>query len=182
MLRGPPPSAGSRVLATLPGWLPASSEAYYSLYLPPEWNATGPSIPVVVELAGNGPYTSAYGDISTGHPEGSSLGWGLTAGRGAIWVCMPMLTAGGEFDETYWWGCPPAPNGMFSTEAPQTYTPHRNRCDVNATNTSRAVEYIAAVTCVSRARVGTVHKSVLSAFLSTDATSSPHTAATPSAS
>lgn len=138
---GTPPTPGARVYATNPNWSPGGgggSQAYFALYLPPEWEPTGdaPALPVVVELAGNGPFDDPYGDVSTGRPENSSLGYGITAGRGAIWVSMPMLTADGAFDGTEWWGCPSnaAPAG-----APPTVT---SNCTVATTNATLAVAYI----------------------------------------
>jgi hypothetical protein len=99
------PAAGRRVLATNPGWTPASS-AYFALYLPTDWSPTGPPLPVLVELAGNGPWADKYNDTSSGRPEGSNLGFGVTAGVGAIWVSMPMVTGDGLYGQTYWWGGP----------------------------------------------------------------------------
>ena len=130
-----PPAAGARVYATNPAWLPGSSQAYYALYLPPEWAPHGAPLPVVVELAGNGPFLDKYGDISTGRPENSSLGFGITAGKGAIWVSMPMLTSDGLFDGTEWWGCPSVP----PAGDPPTAT---SKCTVNTTNTTLAVAFI----------------------------------------
>ncbi len=44
------------------------------------------------------------GDTSTGRPEGSVLGYGLSGGRGAIWVCVPYLNGQGDRVATTWWG------------------------------------------------------------------------------
>src|SRR3954463_7270836 len=72
-----PPAPGLRVRHTTAGW--EKTEIYGALYLPPEWQPGG-RIPVLVEWAGNGGYKNAFGDISTGRPEGSKLGYGLTEG------------------------------------------------------------------------------------------------------
>ena len=42
-----------------------------------------------------GPYNDGDGDISTGRPEDSNLGWGMAepAGTKYIWISMPMLSA-----------------------------------------------------------------------------------------
>lgn len=138
---GAPPAPGARVFASNPEWLrvvPASA-AYFALYLPPEWQPSGPPLPVIVELAGNGPFDDPYGDVSTGRCENSSLGFGITAGAGAIWISMPMLIADGKFDGTQWFGCPPAaPAGD-----PPAVT---SACDAATTNASLAVAYIVSTT------------------------------------
>jgi hypothetical protein len=76
------------------------------LYLPTDWQA-GTQMPVIVELAGNGGFTSKFGDVSTGLPEGSNLGYGLSAGHGFIWLCVPYLNAKGEEIAINWWGDAP---------------------------------------------------------------------------
>jgi hypothetical protein len=60
-----------------------------------------------VEYAGNSPFTSPYGDVSTGKVEGSSMGYGISAGKGVIWVCMPYLNNAGAKNVNMWWGDPP---------------------------------------------------------------------------
>ncbi len=90
------PAAGKRVIQGL-----------HVLYLPADWKA-GTKWPVIVELAGNGGYTNKYGDVSTGRPEGSNLGYGLSAGRGFIWLCAPYLNTKGDKVAIKWWGDAPA--------------------------------------------------------------------------
>jgi hypothetical protein len=77
------------------------------LYLPTDWHKDA-KWPVIVELAGNGGYKNKYGDVSTGLPEGSNLGFGLSAGRGCIWFCAPYLNAKGDQIAITWWGDKPA--------------------------------------------------------------------------
>ncbi len=77
------------------------------LYLPTDWQK-GTKWPVIVELAGNGGYTNKFGDVSTGLPEGSKLGLGLSGGRGFIWLCVPYLNAKGDQVAIKWWGDAPA--------------------------------------------------------------------------
>jgi len=91
-----PPAAGKRVRHGLS-----------ILYLPTDWKA-GVKMPVIVELAGNGGYTNKFGDVSTGFPEGSNLGYGLSAGRGFIWLCVPYLNAKGDEVAIKWWGNAPS--------------------------------------------------------------------------
>ena len=74
--------------------------------MPKDWQP-GKRYPVIVEYAGNGPYQNRFGDISTGHPEGSKMGYGITGGRGFIWVCIPYLNTDGNRNVTQWWGDKP---------------------------------------------------------------------------
>ncbi len=90
-----PPAAGKRVRHGLS-----------VLYLPTDWKA-GAKMPVIVELAGNGGYTNKFGDVSAGVPEGSNLGYGLSAGHGFIWLCVPYLNAKGDQIAIKWWGDAP---------------------------------------------------------------------------
>ena len=76
------------------------------LYLPVDWSA-GRRFPVIIELAGNGNYRNAFGDVSTGLPEGSRLGYGLSGGRGYVWACLPFLNEAGDGVAITWWGAAP---------------------------------------------------------------------------
>jgi hypothetical protein len=98
------PGPGKRVRQTLPGWEP--NDVYHTLYLPTDYDETK-HYPVVVEYAGNGNYENSLGDVSTGFPEGSKLGYGISQGRDAIWVCLPYLNGDGTKIATRWWGDPP---------------------------------------------------------------------------
>ena len=95
------PAAGQRVKHTLAAW--AGAPVYHVLYLPADWKP-GAKFPVLVEFAGNGGYSNAFGDVSTGRPEGSNLGYGLSAGRGFLWLCVPYLNAAGNDLALTWWG------------------------------------------------------------------------------
>ena len=90
-----PPAPGKRVKVGL-----------HVLYLPTDWKP-GMKMPVIVELAGNGGYTNKFGDVSAGLPEGSNLGYGLSAGRGFIWLCAPYLNEKGDAVAITWWGNAP---------------------------------------------------------------------------
>ena len=98
------PAAGKRVKQVHPDW--KQTKVYHLLYLPKDWQP-GKRYPVIVEYAGNGPYKNRFGDISTGLPEGSKMGYGITGGRGFIWVCIPYLNADGNRNATQWWGDKP---------------------------------------------------------------------------
>jgi len=97
------PAPGRRVRMTTEGW--EHTEVYHAIYLPSDWKP-GAAFPVLVEYAGNGGYSSPSGDVSLGTVDGSSLGYGLTAGKGVVWVCMPYVgcVGDGEFNAPMWWG------------------------------------------------------------------------------
>ena len=93
------PTAGHRVRGTL---LPGTG-VYHALYLPADWQPRR-RYPVIVEYAGNGNYRNQYGDESRGVPEGSSLGYGISGGRGAIWLCLPYVDRAANRNAITWWG------------------------------------------------------------------------------
>ena len=99
------PGPGLRVKQTLPAW--RQTAVYHVLYLPQDWQPSR-RYPVIVEYAGNGGYKNNFGDISTGRPEGSKLGYGMSAGKGFIWLCLPYLNGAGDALALTWWGDPPA--------------------------------------------------------------------------
>ena len=115
------PAPGRRVKQTLSAW--QGQPVYHVLYLPTDWKP-GVKLPVLVELAGNGGYSNQFGDISTGRPEGSNLGYGLSAGHGFIWVCVPYLNAAGNDLALTWWGDAsardPQPTLKYCREAVQS--------------------------------------------------------------
>ncbi|MEZ0276692.1 MAG: hypothetical protein ACAH88_17420, partial [Roseimicrobium sp.] len=97
------PAAGHRVTQTTPGW--QSTQVHHALYLPTDWEP-GKKYPVIAEYAGNGGYKNKYGDVSEGTVDGSNLGYGLSGGRGFIWVCLPYveLVDGTKRNAAKWWG------------------------------------------------------------------------------
>jgi len=99
------PAPGKRVRQVWPEWV--GTGVYHALYLPMDW-APGRTYPVIVEYAGNGDYRSAFGDVSNGTVEGSNLGYGISGGRGFIWVCLPFVDAARKQNATHWWGDPDA--------------------------------------------------------------------------
>lgn len=98
------PAPGKRVKLTLDS--KKGTGVYNVLYLPTDWKPDA-KMPVIVELAGNGNYKSKQGDVSHGVPEGSNLGYGLSAGKGFIWLCVPYLNGKGDEIAITWWGTPP---------------------------------------------------------------------------
>lgn len=95
------PTAGRRVCVTAPEYV--DTEVHHVLYLPTDWVA-GQSYPVLVEYAGNGPYRSKHGDVSSGHVEGASLGYGISSGEGYLWLCLPFVDETGTHNQRQWWG------------------------------------------------------------------------------
>ena len=95
------PAPGLRVKHFLPEY--KNTQVYHVLYLPTDWRKGG-RFPVLVEYAGNGGYSNKYGDVSRGVPEGSKLGYGISEGKGFLWICMPYVEVGRQKVATRWWG------------------------------------------------------------------------------
>jgi len=95
------PAPGKRVKQVLPEY--AGTEVYHVLYLPADWQA-GRKYPVLVEYAGNGGFTNKLGDTCTGRPEDCGLGYGISAGKGCIWVCLPYVSMDHKTIQLNWWG------------------------------------------------------------------------------
>ena len=98
------PAAGLRVKQTHPDY--TDTDVHHVLYLPEDWKPDR-SFPVLVELAGNGPYRNRFGDVSTGRVEGSKMGYGISGGRGFLWLCLPYLDGAATSNVTSWWGTKP---------------------------------------------------------------------------
>lgn len=94
---------GKRVKEVLPDFV--DTDVYHVTYLPVDWES-GKSYPVIVEYAGNGGYKNYIGDECTGHVEDSKLGYGISAGREFIWICLPFLNHEGTGHTMVWWGAP----------------------------------------------------------------------------
>ena len=97
------PVAGKRVAQTTEGW--QGTSVHHALYLPIDWKPAG-GIPVIIEYPGNGNYRNKFGDVSTGKVEDGHLGFGISGGKGFIWVVMPFVevTGGDKQNATTWWG------------------------------------------------------------------------------
>ena len=95
------PAPGRRVAQTLAAW--RGSPVRHTLFLPEDWRPDR-RFPVIVEYAGNGGYRGELGDACTGRVEDSALGYGISAGRGLIWVCAPFVEAGARGNASAWWG------------------------------------------------------------------------------
>lgn len=98
---GGEPMAGRRVKIQLPDT--AGSSLFHVLYLPKDWEP-GKRYPVIVEYPGNGGFANGLGDISTGRVEDCKLGYGVSGGRGFIWVCLPFVDSKSNAHALNWWG------------------------------------------------------------------------------
>jgi hypothetical protein len=107
------PNPGKRVFCRLPN--SRSPNVYHCLYLPIDWKPEI-SYPILVEWGGNR-YRSLTNDESTGKPEGTCLGYGLSGGKGCIWLSVPFLSSQGNEIATTWWGEPPE----YDSEATRAY-------------------------------------------------------------
>ncbi len=91
------PAAGRRVRQVAPEF--EGTEVYHSLYLPEDWAPSG-KYPVIVEYTGNRfPPGKGSGEV-----KDANLGYGLSGGRGFIWVVMPYVEEGRRKNAVQWWG------------------------------------------------------------------------------
>lgn len=90
-----PPAPGKRVRQTNTSY--AGTKVYHLLYLPTDWKK-GEKYPVIVEYAGN------KWETSPGTVEGSNLGYGISGGKGVIWICMPFVDKENQINAVTWWG------------------------------------------------------------------------------
>ncbi|GAA5508201.1 hypothetical protein [Novipirellula caenicola] len=75
------------------------TQVHHSLYLPLDWKPDG-KFPVIVEYTGNKwPLCNSTGEVGD-----ANLGYGISGGRGFIWVCMPSIETGGQSNAVTWWG------------------------------------------------------------------------------
>jgi len=95
------PAAGKRVAVTAKECV--GTEVHHMLYLPENWSeqavAAGRRWPVIVEYSGNQFLASG----STGEVEGSTLGYGYSAGQ-FIWVTLPFVSEDLQRNQLSWWG------------------------------------------------------------------------------
>lgn len=91
------PAPGRRVRQT-----PAEyhgTSVHHSLYLPVDWQPNK-KYPLLIEYTGNRWPTSG----STGRVADANLGYGLSGGRGFIWVVLPCIEHGKQENALQWWG------------------------------------------------------------------------------
>ena len=99
------PQAGKRVWQQNPGF--EQTEIAHALYLPADW-VPGKKYPVIMEYPGNGGYSNALNDVSQGRVQDCKLGFGLSAGKGMIWVSLPFVDPRTGKHALKWWGDPDA--------------------------------------------------------------------------
>ena len=90
------PAPGKRVRVVAPQY--KGTDVHHALYLPTDCKK-GTKYPVIVEYAGN-----KWGKTSPGTVAGSNLGYGISSGKGTIWVCVPFVDAKKKQNATTWWG------------------------------------------------------------------------------
>ena len=91
------PAAGRRVRQVAPEY--KGTEVYHALYLPVDWKP-GKKYPVIVEYTGN----KFPASNSTGQVKDANLGYGLSGGKGFIWISMPYVEKGRKKNALTWWG------------------------------------------------------------------------------
>jgi hypothetical protein len=96
------PAPGRRVRQVIAAY--RDTHVYHTLYLPTDWESARDHYPVLIEYAGNGPYSNVYGDTCTGRVEDCNLGYGLSAGLGMIWACLPYVSDDRKHNQLQWWG------------------------------------------------------------------------------
>jgi hypothetical protein len=89
------PAPGKRVKMVTDKY--KDTDVYHALYLPTDWKK-GKKYPVIVEYAGN-QYQTSPGTV-----EGSNLGYGISGGKGFIWVCLPYISKDHKRNQRQWWG------------------------------------------------------------------------------
>lgn len=90
------PAPGLRVRQYHPAY-EKEGDVYHLLYLPTDWEK-GKEYPVIVEYSGN-KWKSSLGAV-----EEDDLGYGITGGTGAIWICMPFVDVVNKKNAPTWWG------------------------------------------------------------------------------
>ena len=91
------PAAGRRVRQVAAEY--KGTDVYHSLYLPVDWQP-GNTYPVIVEYTGN-KFPPGRG---SGEVKDANLGYGMSGGRGFIWVTMPCVEKGRQQNAVTWWG------------------------------------------------------------------------------
>ncbi|AQQ72497.1 hypothetical protein SMSP2_02883 [Limihaloglobus sulfuriphilus] len=66
---------------------------YHSVFLPSNWQPGG-KYPVIMDIPGN-PFEHYWGDISSGRPESSPIGYGVSNGK-AICIGLPCISPDGN--------------------------------------------------------------------------------------
>lgn len=89
------PAPGKRVKLFLPKY--DGTDVYHSLYLPINWKKEE-KYPVFVEYSGN-KWQNSQGTV-----DECDLGYGITEGKGVIWICLPFVDKENGKNAATWWG------------------------------------------------------------------------------
>ena len=89
------PAPGKRVKMVLPMY--KGTDLYHALYLPIDWKK-GDKYPVIVEYSGN-KWKNSQGTI-----DECDLGYGISGGKGVIWICLPFVDKKNGKNAATWWG------------------------------------------------------------------------------
>ncbi len=89
------PAPGKRVIQVGEGY--EGTQVHHLIYFPKDW-VKGRKYPVIVEYAGNR-WKNGPGTI-----EACNLGYGISGGKGVIWICMPFVDKKNGRNATTWWG------------------------------------------------------------------------------
>ena len=89
------PAPGRRVKMALPMY--EGTDLYHALYLPVDWKISE-TYPVIVEYSGN-KWKSSQGTV-----DECDLGYGVSGGKGVIWICLPFVDKKKGRNAATWWG------------------------------------------------------------------------------
>jgi len=89
------PAPGRRVKMLLPMYV--GTDLYHALYLPVDWKRSE-TYPVIVEYSGN-KWKSSQGTV-----DECDLGYGVSGGKGVIWICLPFVDKKKGRNAATWWG------------------------------------------------------------------------------
>lgn len=106
------PGPGKRVRQVAPEY--EGTAVYHALYLPVDWTPEK-TFPVIVEYTGN----RWPPGKSTGEVKDANLGYGMSGGKGFIWVSMPYVAEGGKGNALNWWGDRDATVAYCKTNLPR---------------------------------------------------------------
>ena len=108
------PAAGKRVRQIAPEYV--GTKVYHALYLPSDWKPGG-KYPVIVEYTGN-KFPPGKG---SGEVKDANLGYGMSGGKGFIWVTMPYVQKGRKENAVTWWGDKQATVDYCKVNLPRIY-------------------------------------------------------------
>lgn len=89
------PAPGKRVVIAASEY--EGTGVHHLLYLPTDW-VKGGKYPVIVEYPGNR-WKDGSGDV-----DSCKLGYGISGGKGVIWLSMPFVDKENGRNATSWWG------------------------------------------------------------------------------